>query len=50
MVKTVINGYSPNENVYEAIVEKMMGKSKIKGVSPVQLHDMIFDNELNIPE
>lgn len=43
MVKTVINGYSPNDNVYDAIIEKMIGQSEFKGVSPVNLDDMTYD-------
>lgn len=37
MVKTVINAYSPTDEVYDAIAEKLVGKSKFKGVSPVSL-------------
>jgi beta-N-acetylhexosaminidase len=37
MVKTVINGYMPGENTYEAIAEKIVGKSEFKGTSPVKL-------------
>lgn len=37
MIRTVINGYSPTEPVYEAIVDKMMGRSEFRGVSPVKL-------------
>lgn len=35
MVKTYINAYSSNEFVVEAIVEKILGKSKFKGKNPV---------------
>ncbi|MDR4946122.1 glycoside hydrolase family 3 protein [Neobacillus cucumis] len=35
MVKTYINAYSSNEFVVEAIVNKILGKSKFKGKSPV---------------
>jgi beta-N-acetylhexosaminidase len=37
MVETVINAYSPKEDVYEAIVEKLVGKSKFVGKTPVSL-------------
>jgi len=37
MVETIINGYSPTESVYEAIAEKIAGKSEFKGISPVKL-------------
>lgn len=35
MVETVINAYSPKEDVYEAIAEKLVGKSDFVGKSPV---------------
>jgi beta-N-acetylhexosaminidase len=35
MVKTFINGYSSNEFVVEAVVEKLMGKSPFTGISPI---------------
>ena len=35
MVKTFVNGYSSNEYVVEAVVEKMLGKSPFKGINPV---------------
>ncbi len=35
MVKTFINGYCNSEYVLEAVVEKLMGRSTFKGVSPV---------------
>lgn len=47
MVETIINGYSPNENVYEAIVEKIAGKSEFKGVSPVKLTFKEFEGAIN---
>lgn len=37
MVETQINAYSPTDEVYEAVAEKLVGKSKFKGVSPVNL-------------
>ena len=35
MVKTYINGYCNSPYVLEAVVDKLMGKSEFKGVSPV---------------
>ncbi|MCR5054832.1 MAG: glycoside hydrolase family 3 protein [Lachnospiraceae bacterium] len=35
MVKTYINGYSNNDHVIEAVVEKLVGRSEFKGISPV---------------
>lgn len=35
MVKTYINCYSNNDYVLEAVVDKLVGKSEFKGVSPV---------------
>mgnify|MGYP000543238953 FL=1 len=35
MIKTFINGYCNSEYVIKAIVEKVIGKSKFKGVSPI---------------
>lgn len=35
MVQTYINCYSNNDFVLEAVVEKMLGKSSFKGISPV---------------
>lgn len=46
MIKTVINGYSPTEHVYDAIIEKMMGISEFKGVSPVNLDFKEFEGVL----
>ncbi len=43
MIKTVINGYSPKPDVYEAIVQKLVGKSAFKGTSPVNLDFKEFD-------
>ncbi len=37
MIKTVINAYSPTEAIYETLVEKIVGKSPFKGISPVKL-------------
>ena len=46
MIDTVINGYSPTESVYEAIAEKIAGKSDFKGVSPVKLSYEEFDGKI----
>lgn len=35
MIKTFINGYSSNEYVVDAVIEKITGKSTFKGISPV---------------
>lgn len=35
MVKTFINAYTPTEEVIDAVVEKIMGRSEFKGVSPI---------------
>ncbi len=35
MVKTFINAYTPNEEVIDEVIDKMMGRSAFKGVSPV---------------
>lgn len=35
MIKTFINGYSNNEYVMDAVIEKIMGRSEFKGKSPV---------------
>lgn len=35
MVKTFINGYCNSEYVMDAVMEKIMGRSEFKGVSPV---------------
>ena len=34
-VKTFVNGYTSNEHVVEALVDKLLGKSQFKGTSPV---------------
>lgn len=46
MVKTEINGYSPTNEVYEAIAAKIAGKSKFKGISPVKLTFNEFEGKL----
>lgn len=35
MIKTFINAYTPSEEVIDQVVEKIMGRSEFKGVSPV---------------
>lgn len=35
MIKTFINGYCNSEYVMEAVIDKLLGKSEFKGVSPV---------------
>ncbi|MBQ7147671.1 MAG: glycoside hydrolase family 3 protein [Pseudobutyrivibrio sp.] len=35
MVKTFINAYTPTKEVCEAVMEKIMGRSQFKGISPV---------------
>ena len=34
-VKTFINTYNANDNVLDALVEKLLGRSSFKGISPV---------------
>ena len=35
MIKTFINAYTPSEEVIDAVVQKLVGKSEFKGVNPV---------------
>ena len=35
MIKTYINGYSNSEYVIDAVVEKIMGRSRFEGKTPV---------------
>ncbi|MCD8334926.1 MAG: glycoside hydrolase family 3 protein [Clostridiales bacterium] len=35
MIKTFINAYTPTEEVMDAVVDKLMGRSEFKGVNPV---------------
>ena len=46
MVKTFINGYSSNEYVVEAVVEKLLGKSAFKGINPVDPFCGLWDAKL----
>ena len=34
-VKTFINGYTSTENVAEAVVDRLLGKSPFQGINPV---------------
>ncbi len=42
MIETYINGYCHSEYVMQAIIEKIMGRSEFKGVSPFN-HEIIND-------
>ena len=42
MVKTFINGYTPNNEIIEAIVEKIVGRSSFKGKNPVDVTCGVF--------
>lgn len=46
MVKTFVNGYSSNEYVVEAVVEKLLGRSPFKGISPVDPFCGLWDATL----
>ncbi len=46
MVKTFINGYSSNEYVIEAVVDKLVGKSSFKGINPVDPFCGLWDARL----
>lgn len=35
MIKTFINAYTPNKEVCEAVIEKIMGRSEFKGKNPI---------------
>ncbi len=45
-VKTYINTYSSNDHVLEALVEKLMGRSEFKGISPVDAFCGMWDTKL----
>lgn len=45
-VKTYINTYSSNEYVLNALVDKLMGRSEFKGVSPVDAFCGMWDTRL----
>ena len=46
MVKTYINAYTSNEYHVRAMVEKLMGRSEFKGVSPVDPFAGLWDTRL----
>ncbi len=46
MVKTYINAYTPNAETVEAVVEKLVGRSEFKGVSPVDPFCGTFGTDL----
>ena len=46
MVKTFINGDSSNEHFVEAVVDKLLGKSPFKGISPVDPFCGLWDASL----
>lgn len=46
MIPTIVNAYSPTEHIYDAVVDKLIGKSKFTGVSPVRLDYKEFTGEL----
>ena len=45
-MKTFINAYTPTEEVLEALVEKMVGRSPFKGISPVDPFCGMWDTHL----
>lgn len=46
MVSTYINGYCHSPYVIEAVVEKLMGRSEFKGISPVDPFCGVFGTDL----
>lgn len=46
-VETVINAYSGTDEVIESLVEKIVGKSEFKGVSPVKLEFKPFVGDIS---
>ncbi|MBU3130991.1 glycoside hydrolase family 3 protein [Clostridium gasigenes] len=46
-VETVINAYTSTEEVIESLVEKLVGKSKFKGKSPVKLEFNPFVGDIS---
>ena len=46
MVKNYINAYTCNEDHVDAMVEKLMGRSEFKGVSPVNPFAGLWDTKL----
>jgi beta-N-acetylhexosaminidase len=45
-VKTFINGYTSNEHVVDAIVDKLLGKSPFTGINPVDPFCGLWDAHL----
>ncbi len=46
MVKTFVNGYTSSEYVVDALVEKLLGKSPFKGISPIDPFCGLWDAKL----
>ncbi|MBQ9036942.1 MAG: hypothetical protein IJ115_05790 [Erysipelotrichaceae bacterium] len=46
MVRNYINAYTSNDDHVEAVVEKLMGRSEFKGVSPVDPFAGLWDTKL----
>jgi beta-N-acetylhexosaminidase len=46
MVKTFINGYTSSEHIIEAVVDKLLGRSPFKGISPVDPFCGYWDTKL----
>ncbi len=46
MIKTYINGYCHSPQVIHAVVEKLMGRSEFKGVSPIDPFCGVWDTAL----
>jgi len=45
-VKTFINTYNSNDNVLDALVDKLVGRSEFKGQSPVDAFCGMWDTRL----
>jgi len=46
MIKTYINAYSSNNYTVEAMIEKLLGRSEFKGISPVDPYGKLWDTRL----
>ena len=46
MIETVVNAYSPTDEVIQAVVDKITGESEFKGISPVNLDLKEFTGKL----
>jgi len=46
MVRTYINAYTCNATTVYAMVEKLMGRSEFKGISPVDPFAGLWDTKL----